>query len=154
MENSSNLFADVNLGIGSPDRVSQLREEWRMTRAVLMELQQMGKPRVNLLLTGVDVVIKNVLQVLTPDLRNPVITWRQGERLVLPPVTKTGTLILYGVGTLAREDQRRLLEWTLAASRTQVVSTTRTPLLPRVQAGAFLDTLYYRLNTVCVNVTD
>ena len=154
MENSSNLFADVNLGIGSPDRVSQLREEWRMTRAVLMELQQLGKPTVNLHLTGMDVVIRNVLQVLMPDLRKPVTTWRQGERLVLPAVRNSGTLILQDVGTLARDDQRRLLEWTLVASRTQVVSTTRSPLLPRVQSGAFIDTLYYRLNTVSVNVTE
>ena len=80
MENSSNLFADVSLGIGPSDRVSQLREEWRLTRAVLMELQQMGKPKVNLLLTGMDIVIKNVLQVLMPDLRNPVSTWRPGQR--------------------------------------------------------------------------
>jgi hypothetical protein len=154
MENLSNLFADGTLGAGSPDPVLQLREEWRMTRAVLMELQQMGKPTVNLLLTGMDVVINNVLQVLMPDLRKPVTTWRQGERLVLPPVTKAGTLILHDVGTLARDDQRRLLEWTRAASRMQVVSTTRAALLPRVQAGAFIDTLYDRLNTVCVNVTE
>jgi hypothetical protein len=154
MENSSNLFADFNLGIGSPDRVSQLREEWRMTRAVLLELQEMGKPTVNLLLTGLDIVIRNVLQVLMPDLRKPVTIWRQGEWLVLPPVTKSGTLILQDVGTLARDDQRRLLEWTRAASRTQVVSTTRSSLLPRVQAGAFIDTLYNRLNTVSVNVTE
>ena len=110
MENSSNLFADVSLGIGPSDRVSQLREEWRLTRAVLMELQQMGKPKVNLLLTGMDIVIQNVLQVLMPDLRNPVSTWRPGQRLVLPPATKAGALILQDVGDLPREDQRRLPE--------------------------------------------
>jgi hypothetical protein len=30
---------------------------------------------------------------------------------------------------------------------------TSASLLPRVQSGAFVDTLYYRLNTVCVDVT-
>lgn len=154
MENSSNLFADVSLGIGPSDRVSQLREEWRLTRAVLMELQQMGKPKGNLLLTGMDIVIKNILQVLMPDLRNPVSTWRPGQRLVLPSATKAGTLILHDVGDLPREDQRRLLEWTLTGNRTQVVSTTRVPLQTRVQAGAFMETLYYRLNSVSVNVTE
>jgi DNA-binding NtrC family response regulator len=34
-----------------------------------------------------------------------------------------------------------------------VVSTTSAPLLPRVEAGEFNATLFYRLNTVCVDVT-
>jgi DNA-binding NtrC family response regulator len=34
-----------------------------------------------------------------------------------------------------------------------VVSTSPAPLIPRVHSGLFIDTLYYRLNTVCVDVT-
>ena len=46
-----------------------------------------------------------------------------------------------------------LLRWLeRATGRTQVVSTTSTSLLPRVQDGTFVDTLYYRLNTVCLDV--
>lgn len=162
MENLPNVVAEVTWPPGSLDRRSRLEldrrsrleEEWRMTRAALLELQRLGKPRVNLLLTGMDIVIQNVLQVLGPDLRQPITTWRRGERLLLPPGAKAGTMILHNVGALAREDQRRLLEWTdRAAGRTQVISTTPAPLLPYVQSGAFIDTLYYRLNTVCVDVT-
>ena len=62
--------------------------------------------------------------------------------------------MLHDVGTLPLDEQLRLLDWLeRAEGRTQVVSTSTTPLLPRVQAGAFIDTLYYRLNTVCVDVT-
>ena len=32
-------------------------------------------------------------------------------------------------------------------------SQSSASLLPRVEAGVFTDTLYYRLNTVCVDVT-
>ena len=39
-----------------------------------------------------------------------------------------------------------------AAGQVQVVSTAAVPLWPNVKAGAFNETLYYRLNTVCVNV--
>jgi len=39
-----------------------------------------------------------------------------------------------------------------AAGQTQVVSTTPQPLLPLVQSGTFLARLYYRLNTVCVDL--
>jgi hypothetical protein len=84
----------------------------------------------------------------------PVATWRTGEPLVLPPVARARTLILQDVGALTRADQHRLLDWLdRAAGRTQVVSTTPASLWPRVQAGAFIDRLYYRLNTVCMDVT-
>jgi hypothetical protein len=153
MENLSNVVAEVTWPSGSLDRRSRLEEEWRMTRAALLELQRLGKPRVNLLFTGMDIVIQNVLQVLGPDLRQPMTTRRRGERLLLPTVAKAGTMILHHVGDLTRDDQRRLLEWTdRAAGRTQVISTTPAPLLRYVLAGAFIDTLYYRLNTVCVDV--
>jgi len=47
-----------------------------------------------------------------------------------------------------------LLDWLdRAAGRTQVVSMTPASLWPRVQAGEFMDRLYYRLNTVCMDVT-
>jgi transcriptional regulator of acetoin/glycerol metabolism len=54
---------------------------------------------------------------------------------------------------LTLEEQRRLLEWLQeTAGRTRVVSTTSAPLLPLVEDGVFLDTLYYRLNTVYVEL--
>ena len=62
--------------------------------------------------------------------------------------------MLHDVGALTTDDQLRLLDWLeRAEGRTQVVSTSSAPLLPRVHAGSFIDTLYYRLNTVCVDVT-
>jgi DNA-binding NtrC family response regulator len=41
----------------------------------------------------------------------------------------------------------------MSAGRTQVISTTNSRLLTLVDCGTFLDTLYYRLNVVCVDVT-
>jgi transcriptional regulator of acetoin/glycerol metabolism len=62
--------------------------------------------------------------------------------------------VLHEVGALGILDQIRLLEWSAGArSNPQVISTTPAPLLPRVRAGAFIDTLYYRLNTVYMEVT-
>jgi hypothetical protein len=106
---------------------------------------------VNLLLKGIDGVTDEVLDTLRPDLCVPITTWRPGERLALPPAARAGTLILHDVGALTLEEQRRLLEWLQeTAGRTRVVSTTSAPLLPLVEDGVFLDTLYYRLNTVYV----
>jgi hypothetical protein len=97
------------------------------------------------------------------DMQSPIATpvatpmataLRRGEQLVLPPVARARTLILQDVGALTHADQHRLLDWLdRAAGRTQVVSMTPVSLWPHVQAGAFIDRLYYRLNTVCMDVT-
>ena len=91
---------------------------------------------------------------LEPELREPIRIWTAPDPLELPVAAQTGTLILRGVDTLPPADQRRLLDW-LHASRglTQVVSTTTSRLLTRVNTGGFLDALYYCLNIVCVDLT-
>jgi len=110
--------------------------------------------RVNLLLMGGDDVVQPLVESLAARFHQPVGTWSPGERLVLPPADRTGTMVLNDVGALALQDQIQLLEWLgTAIGRTQVVSTTPAPLLPRVESGKFIDTLYYRLNTVCVDTT-
>ena len=115
----------------------------------------MGMPRVNVLLIGIDGMVWNILKTLLPDLREPVTTWCPGDPLVLPPVGTIGTLILHDVGAMAHNNQLQLLDWSACTQgRIQIVSMTLFfPLIPRVQMGAFLGTLYYRLNTVCVDVT-
>jgi hypothetical protein len=126
------------------DCASQLGEDFRLARAA----------RLNLLVIHGNGVLEDLLEWLTLDLEKPIATWRTGERLVLPPVAGTRTMILQDVGALTHADQHRLLDWLdRARGRTQVVSTTAAPLLPRVQVGAFIERLYYRLNTVCLDVT-
>jgi DNA-binding NtrC family response regulator len=61
-----------------------------------------------------------------------------------------GALILHGVDALVHADQRRLLDWLGDALAVKVISTAPAPLLPRIERGAFLDSLYYRLNTICI----
>lgn len=110
-------------------------------------------PRVNLLLIGPDSAIDNVLGTVTADARQPVVSWQPGKPFVLPN-PHPGTVIVRGVDTLVQDDQRRLLEWLeRAAGVTQVISTSSAPLLPSVEAGAFMQTLYYRLNTIYLDLT-
>jgi hypothetical protein len=117
-------------------------------------LQLVEMHRVNLLLMGCDDVVRPMVDALAARLHQPVGTWSPGERLVLPPAERTGTMVLNDVGALAVQDQIQLLEWLgTAIGRTQVVSTSPAALLPRVESGKFLDILYYRLNTFCVDAT-
>ena len=118
------------------------------------ELRLVEQHRVNLLLMGQHDIVQPMVDALSARFHQPVGTWSPGERFVLPPAERTGTMVLNDVGALGLQDQIQLLEWLSTASgRTQVVSTTPSPLLPRVQSGKFIDTLYYRLNTVCVDAT-
>ena len=137
-----------------PDCVPPLPDHWRLARAAHVDLLLMGMPRVNLLLVAPDGVVRYVLESLLLNLREPIARWTPGRPLDLPPHGLIGTMVLHEVGSLQPHEQLELLEWLEQADgRTQVVSTSPTPLLPRVQCGAFIDTLYYRLNTVCVDVT-
>jgi hypothetical protein len=106
--------------------------------------------RANLLLIGTETCVEDIVRTLWS--RDGLSRWRPGQPLSLP--TDTGTVILHEVDQLTGEDQLRLSRWLEAGEdHAQVVSTATAPLLPRVEAGTFIDTLYYRLNTICVDVT-
>ena len=119
-----------------------------------LELQEMGMPRVNLFLVGPRSATEDLLELLLPDLNNPIGTWFPGEPLTLPLPRPAGTMIFYDVGALAYDDQRRLLEHLDGSDgQPQIVSTSSTPLWPRVHAGTFDDALYYRLNHIYLDLS-
>jgi hypothetical protein len=119
------------------------------------DLLLMGMPPVNLLLTGGHAFVRNVLGAILREFDGPISAWYPGEQLSLPSNPLVGAIILHEVGLMGSEDQLQLLEWLeTRVGRTQIVSTTSEPLLPRVEAGTFNDTLYYRLNTVHVDVSE
>jgi hypothetical protein len=125
-----------------------------VARAVHADLLLLGMPRVNVLLTGRYAIIRNVLDTLMADLDEPIMRWCPGKRLLLPASTRVCTMILEDVGALTLDEQRRLLAWMdQSAARTQIVSTTSSSLFPWVEAGDFLSALYYRLNTLYVDVS-
>lgn len=109
--------------------------------------------RANVLLVGPDGLAEKIVEALRSDFSQPIQVWRPGARLVLPPVGHTRTLILHDLGAMAGDDQRCLCDWLeVTAGRTRVVSTTPQPLFPLLEAGTFSDTLYYRLNILCLQV--
>ena len=152
MENRSNAVATD--GGASANSVLQIREDWRLAREAHKDLQVAGMPHTNLLLAGGAGAIRIVLEMLWLELREPILKWRPDQRLDLPSPSRAATLILYDVDTLSADDQHRVLRWLdETAGQVRVVSTSPKPLWPRVKSGAFSDVLYYRLNTVYVDVT-
>jgi hypothetical protein len=109
--------------------------------------------RVNLLLTGPGPVTEGFVKAFRPHLQDPVVILRRGEPFALP-TAPFGTLFLADVGALTLEEQRRLYDWLEdRSSGMQVISVSATSLMPMVAAGTFLEGLYYRLNTIYVDVT-
>lgn len=104
---------------------------------------------VSLLLIGEQT---SVLAAILGCLPQPIVTSLRGEPLALPPSGRGGTLLIPDVDCTTALEQRRLLDWLGASGRgMQVVSTAAASLLPRVEAGDFLEALYYRLNVVCID---
>lgn len=106
----------------------------------------------NLLLIGEARTVGALLWAVRGDLVTPVVRARPGA-LTLPLPGHTGTLLLSDVGRLSSDEQAQLLGWLDRARRTQVISTSRQSLLNDVHDGAFLERLYYRLNTVTALVS-
>ena len=109
--------------------------------------------RANLLLVGSKQVV-NLLSVLVTH-HNPAVVIERNGSLQLPaPDKHVRTAVLRDVDTLTRQEQHALLEWFANSNghRVQLISTASIPLLPLVKNGAFSDALYYRLNTVYIEL--
>jgi transcriptional regulator of acetoin/glycerol metabolism len=145
MENLATRFAIGSRMPGPLLSPSLLLEECGLARTA----------RVNILLVNVSADVQRIVESLLIDRQGVAPIWRPGKPLTLRQVARPRTMILHEVGALKADEQRRLLAWLEGKGRmTQIISTSPTPLLAAVDAGTFLDTLYYRLNVVYVDVAD
>lgn len=120
---------------------------------ILDDLHMVQLKRTNLLVVGDPDATGAVLERLRLGPRETVTSWRPGQPLDLPPPGRATTLILHDVDQLTVAAQDAVLRWLdQSAGRIWVVSTSAEPLWPQVDAGAFSDVLYYRLNIVCLRV--
>ena len=110
--------------------------------------------KANLLLVGSEQTVSNLVFAMWSIFDGPIVVRGPRERLQLSPAADpVGTLVLYGIDTLSVEEQVALNQWLGARSgRTRVISTSSISLLPLVQSCAFSDELYYRLNTIWVDL--
>ena len=123
----------------------QHQSEWIILRA----------ERTNVLITAPDAMVDAVVVALLPDLRRPMYAWaREGA---LPAPHEVGTLLIRDVGRLSLDQQRALLSWLnppAVLGHIQVVSTTAFEVFSLVAQGVFLEALYYRLNTVRLDMLE
>lgn len=102
----------------------------------------------NALLEGSPRATANVLRLLRPHLRHPII-WTPTVLPLEVPRRPCGTFVLPNLSAITQHEQLTLLRWLdRTALRTQVVSTSAHPVYPLITLGRFSDELYYRLNVV------
>ena len=85
-----------------------------------------------------------------PSLASPIVHLDAANPAL--PATPVGTLIVRDVARLSPSHQEQFLAWLNAQTATAVIAVSARPLFPRVRRGAFSDPLYYRLNTVLVEL--
>jgi sigma-54-interacting transcriptional regulator len=116
---------------------------------VRVDANSLAQSRANALIIGDQLAVMRVLGIIWPTLKKSV-RWVESTRLSLP-LESGGTLILEEADQLSERDQTDLLAWLDEHGLSvRVVTTSSRPLFPLVEAGSFLDSLYYRLNHVVI----
>jgi len=109
------------------------------------------RTRANVLVTGPKDALAAFLKMARSEMREPI---RSSDAAPLPFLEGARTLILSDVDALDRADQERLRRWfdEREDADVQVVSLTTVPLFPLVTENAFDAQLYYRLNTIFLEI--
>ena len=111
-----------------------------------LELSVMRRLHPNVLLIGSQQSNERALSELLPVCRTPV--YQPNPEFDMP-IVEGGTFVLRRVELLRPHRQRALHEWiTREPGRIQVISLASAQLFQRVSVGAFLEDLFYRLNTM------
>jgi hypothetical protein len=104
----------------------------------------------NVLVTGPNDALAAFLQLARSEMREPIRT----ARAALPPLDGARTLVLTDIDALSREDQQRLRLWLdeRRNEEVQILSMTSVSLYSLMTANVFDTQLYYRLNTILLEI--
>ena len=109
------------------------------------------KTGANLLVVGPRCALEAFVAAAAPDMSEPV--WLVGPRQEIP-IEQAGTFVLYDASRLDAAQQEALLAWLSTAEtvRPQIISLSEKHLWVEDGSSAIRDDLYYRLNTICLEV--
>ena len=111
--------------------------------------------RANVLVFGPEQAVSNALALMIVDVEHATVIDRSTERFRLPSAVKrVPTVIIRNVDALSHDEQRELVDLLLVSKgHSRVIATTSRSLFALVDTREFSATLYYRLNTVYVDLT-
>jgi hypothetical protein len=105
----------------------------------------------NGLLVGAPRLTHAAVACFEKGVRHPFVWWSHDQSTDVPELT-TGTLVVGQVDRLDASQQAQLLQWIDLHSSVQVLALAPASLFERVARGRFSTELYYRMNTVLVEM--
>jgi transcriptional regulator of acetoin/glycerol metabolism len=108
-------------------------------------------PFPNALLIGAMETVGSLLSMLLPYGRRPLTHCDHCLHGAIRQL-REGTLVIWSVERLDPAAQRTLLDFVAERRDMQVISIAASDLFQRVQRGEFSEALYYRLNTVLIEM--
>jgi hypothetical protein len=116
--------------------------EWRMLRAV----------RPNILVIGAPDVVESTVSALVAQLSGLVSYLRPNAPP--PAIDEAEMLVVPDVAALSPDRQHEWLAWldNVDVRRPQIVATSDVPVYPLVKSDQFSGVLYYRLNTILLDM--
>ena len=117
--------------------------EWRLLRAT----------RPNILVVGAEDVVRSTVAQLAAELPGPV-SYLGANASPPHSLDEAGMLVVPDVAVLSPERQREWLTWLSGEDvrRPQIVATSSVPVYPFVAEDRFSELLYYRLNTILLDM--
>ena len=138
--------------MNAPDYTAVIRD--RDDRGFVELVAMLRRVHPNVLVVGRAATTDRALALMYPYLQTPIVSWAPREAPDLP-ATFFRTLVIRDVDALDATQRGRLgARIGGTAGEIHIISTTVAPLFPLVERGAFLDRLYYQLNTVCLDLSD
>ena len=142
----------------APDRMSSNDSQQSIfsttaSAAVPTDWDLVFSAQVNVLLLGDGRTTAMLIDEMRPHLIEPVVSVRGGDSPDLNSLPSVGTVVLCDLDELMSADQLALNAWLSERHRARVISTSQVSLVPLIDAGMFSDSLYYRLNTLCLDLT-
>jgi len=121
---------------------------------VVQDLNILKTACANVLVVGPHETVEQLLTELLPHLDSPVICGTPDIDALTSSTGTMRTVVIRDVDGLSARQQQRLSCWLEhgPAAPVRIVSTTTVPLFELVEAGLFPDVLYYRLNTVLLDL--
>lgn len=155
MENPSGLFFGVNPEIAPYASRLPRADDSGGWPQILRDLNLARAIQANLLVVGAEHLVARLVDLLATQANLEAVVQCQGDQLNLPPASPSlGAVVLRDVDALNQQGQHRLLQWLGSARHDrQIITTASGRLLPLVNAGTFNDALYYRLNTIYIDLT-
>ena len=146
------LARGLDSSLHARQRQQRDHEVWQLSVDIDLELAR--NTEVNVLIVGPEPGAEQLVRRLLPRAEDElVIRCRDGHLRLPAPSVDSGTLVIRDVDALSSGEQYRLLQWLDAkADRGPIVSIAAAPLLPLVEAGMFSEALFYRLNTIYIDL--